>query len=157
MTPSQRLKELGLTLPQIAKPIGNYVPAVISGNHAFTSGQICFREGKLAFAGKVPSEVPLASAMEAARIAGLNGLAAIAAVAGGVDQIARIVRVCVYVATNPGFTDQPKVANGASDLLFDVLGEAGRHARSAVGVAELPMNSPVEVEIVAELRNNSER
>ena len=154
MTPSERLKELGITLPQIAKPIGSYIPAVISGNHAFTSGQVCFREGKLAFAGKVPTEVPLASAIEAARIAGLNGLAALAMAAGSVDLIARIVRVCVYVASNPGFTDQPKVANGASDLLFDIFGEAGRHARSAVGVAELPLNSPVEVEIMAELRNN---
>lgn len=153
MTPSRRLTELGLTLPQIAKPIGSYIPAVISGNHAYTSGQICFREGKLAFAGKVPSDVSLENANEAARLAGLNAVAAIASVCGGIDNIVRIVRVCVFVASGPGFTDQPKVANGASDLYFQLFGEAGRHSRSAVGVAELPMNSPVEVEVMAEIRH----
>lgn len=154
MTPSQKLKELGLALPEIAKPIGSYIPAVVTGRYAYTSGQICFQSGKLAYAGKVPGEVPLESAAAASRIAGLNAIAAIAAVAGGVDNIARIVRVCVYVASGPGFTDQPKVANGASDLFFQIFGEPGRHARSAVGVSELPMNSPVEVEVMAELRNN---
>ena len=152
MRPSERLKELGLDLPAIAKPIGSYVPAVLTGLHALTSGQLCFKEGKLACTGKVPGEVSLAQAAEAARLAGLNALAALASATGGVDQIARIVRVCVYVASNPGFTEQPKVANGASDLLFEIFGEAGRHARSAVGVAELPMNSPVEVEVMAEIR-----
>ena len=154
MTPSQRLKELNITLPEIAKPIGSYIPAIVTGRYAYTSGQICFQSGKLAFAGKVPYDVSLENAAAASRIAGLNAVAAIANVAGGVDNIARIVRVCVYVASNPGFTDQPKVANGASDLLFQIFGEPGRHARSAVGVSELPMNSPVEVEVTAELVNN---
>lgn len=152
MKPSERLNELGLVLPQIAKPIGSYVPAVVTGSHAYTSGQICFREGKLPFLGKVPTDVSIEDAIEAAKLAGLNAIAALASVAGGIDHIERIVRVCVFVASGPGFTQQPKVANGASDLLFQVFGEPGRHARSAVGVAELPMNSPVEVEVMAEVR-----
>lgn len=154
MTPSQRLKELGLTLPEIAKPIGSYVPANVTGRHAYTSGQLCFAGGQLTAKGKVPAEVSLADAAAASRLAGLNAVAAVAAVAGGIDNIARIIRVCVYVASSPGFNEQPKVANGASDLLFEIFGESGRHARSAVGVSELPMNSPVEVEVMAELRNN---
>ncbi len=154
MTPSQRLKELGIVLPDIAKPIGSYVPAIVTGRNAFTSGQVCFQGGKLAYAGKVPGDVTLADAAAASRIAGLNAVAALASVAGGIDNIARIVRVCVYVASGPGFTEQPKVANGASDLFFQIFGEPGRHARSAVGVSELPMNSPVEVEVMAELHNN---
>ena len=154
MTPSERLKELNITLPDIAKPIGSYIPAVITGRYAYTSGQVCFQSGKLAYAGKVPNDVTLADAATASHIAGLNAVAAIASVAGGIDNIARIVRVCVYVASSPGFTEQPKVANGASDLFFQIFGEAGRHARSAVGASELPMNSPVEVEVMAELRNN---
>lgn len=152
MKPSERLNELGLQLPQIAKPIGSYVPAVITGQYAYTSGQLCFRDGKLPFVGKVPADVSAENANEAARLAGLNAIAALASVTGGIDSIARIVRVCVFVASGPGFTEQPKVANGASDLLFQIFGESGRHARSAVGVAELPMNSPVEVEVMAEFR-----
>lgn len=155
MPPSQRLIELELTLPDIAKPIGSYLPAVVTGRYAYTSGQVCFVAGQLAFTGKVPHDVTLTDAAAASRIAGLNAIAAIASVAGGIDNIARIVRVCVYVASSPGFTDQPKVANGASDLFFQIFGEPGRHARSAVGVSELPVNSPVEVEVMAELRNNS--
>ena len=154
MTPSQRLNELGLVLPEIAKPIGSYIPAVITGRYAYTSGQVCFQGGKLAYAGKVPGDVSLADATAASRLAGLNAVAAIASVAGGIDKIARIIRVCVYVASGPGFTEQPKVANGASDLFFQVFGDLGRHARSAVGVSELPLNSPVEVEVMAELHNN---
>jgi enamine deaminase RidA (YjgF/YER057c/UK114 family) len=102
----------------------------------------------------VPSDVSLTDAAAASRIAGLNAIAAISSVAGGIDNIARIIRVCVYVASSPGFTDQPKVANGASDLFFQIFGEPGRHARSAVGVSELPLNSPAEVEVMAELRND---
>lgn len=152
MTPTQRLQELGLSLPEIAKPIGSYVPAVITGPYAFTSGQLPFRDGKLAYVGKVPTDVTLAYAADASRLSALNALAAVASVAGGLDRIARIIRVCVFVASGPGFTEQPKVANGASDLLFSIFGDPGRHARSAVGVSELPMNSPVEVELLAELR-----
>ncbi len=151
MKPSKRLEELGLTLPSVAAPIGSYVPAIRVGNLAYTSGQVPFRDGKLIRAGKVPSDLSLADAADGARISALNAIAAIAGVVGGIDQIARIVRVCVYVNSSPGFTDQPKVANGASDLLFQIFGEAGRHARSAVGVSELPINAAVEVEVMAEI------
>ncbi len=151
MKPSKRLAELGITLPTVAAPIGSYVPAVRAGRFAYTSGQVPFRDGKMVRAGKVPGDVTLADAADGARISALNAVAAIASVAGGVDNIARIVRVCVYVSSSPGFTEQPKVANGASDLLFQIFGEAGRHARSAVGVSELPVNAVVEVEVMAEL------
>ena len=151
MTPSKRLAELGLKLPNVAAPVANYVPAVRSGRYAFTSGQIPLREGKLVWAGKVPAEVSLANAADGAAIAALNGLAAIAQLVGGLDNILKVVRVCVYVASNPGFTEQPKVANGASDLLVKIFGDAGRHARSAVGAAELPLNAAVEVELMVEV------
>ena len=151
MTPSKRLAELGLKLPSVAAPVANYVPAVRSGRYAFTSGQVSFRDGKLVWAGKVPAEVSLADAADGAGIAALNGLAAIAQVVGGLDNIVRVVRVCVYVASSPGFTEQPKVANGASDLLVKIFGDAGRHARSAVGAAELPLNASVEVELMVEV------
>ena len=151
MTPSKRLAELGLKLPNVAAPVANYVPAVRSGRYAFTSGQVSFRDGKLVWAGKVPAEVSLADAADGAAIAALNGLAAIAQVVGGLDNISRVVRVGVYVASSPGFTEQPKVANGASDLLVKIFGDAGRHARSAVGAAELPLNASVEVELMVEV------
>lgn len=151
MKPSKRLAELGITLPTVAAPIGSYVPAVRVGRFAYTSGQVPFRDGKVVWAGKVPGDVTLVNAADGARISALNAVAAIASVAGGVDNIARIVRVCVYVNSSPGFTEQPKIANGASDLLFQIFGDAGRHARSAVGVSELPVNAVVEVEVMAEL------
>lgn len=151
MTPSQKLLELGITLPNAAPPVGSYIPAIQSGRHIYTSGQIPLREGKLAYAGKVPHDISLEEAAQAAEMCALNALAAIARVAGNLDAVDRIVRVCVYVASSPGFTAQPKVANGASDFLVKVFGDKGRHARSAVGVAELPLNAPVEVEVVAEI------
>ncbi len=151
MSPSKQLAELDLKLPSIAAPVGCYVPAVRSGRYAFTSGQVPFREGKLVYAGKVPSEVSLANAADGAAISALNGLAAIAQLVGGLDNIIRVVRVCVYVASSPGFTEQPKVANGASELLVKIFGDVGRHARSAVGAAELPLNAPVEVELMVEV------
>ena len=151
MKPSKRLEELGITLPSVAVPIGSYVPAIRVGTFAYTSGQVPFRDGKLIRAGKVPGDLSLADAADGARISALNAIAAIAGIVGGVDNIVRIVRVCVYVNSSPGFTDQPKVANGASDLLFQIFGEAGRHARSAVGVSELPVNAAVEVEVMAEI------
>jgi len=150
MTPSQKLIELALVLPKPAAPVGSYLPAVRTGRYGYTSGQIPTRDGKLVYAGKVPADVPVEQAADAARIAVLNGLAAVAALAGDVDDISRIVRVCVYVNSSPGFTSQPAVANGASDLLVKVFGDAGRHARSALGVAELPLNAAVEVELIVE-------
>lgn len=152
MKPSEKLASLGLTLPTMAAPIGSYVPANRSGNLVLTSGQLPFRDGKLTRVGRVPDEVSLADAAECSRVAMLNALAAAANVAGGVDAIARVVRVCVYVNSAAGFGDQPKVANGGSDLLTQVFSDAGRHARSAVGASSLPMNSPVEVELVVEVR-----
>ncbi|HEY3245825.1 MAG TPA: RidA family protein [Phycisphaerae bacterium] len=147
MRPSARLKELGLTLPTLAAPIGAYVPALRVGDLVYTSGQLPFENGKLPQVGAVGRELTLEQGAAAARTAALNALAAAASAAGGIDAIARIVRVCVYVASAPGFTDQPKVANGASHLLGELFGDAGKHVRSAVGVNELPMGAPVEVEL----------
>jgi len=151
MVPSKRLAEMNLTLPTVAAPIGSYVPAIRTGRYAITSGQIPFRDGKVIRAGKAPADLSIEDAADGAAIAALNGLAAIAQIAGGLDAIVRVVRVCVFVNSSPGFTDQPKVANGASDLLVKIFGDAGRHARSAVGVSELPRNAAVEVELMVEL------
>jgi enamine deaminase RidA (YjgF/YER057c/UK114 family) len=148
---TQRLAELGLTLPPVAAPVAAYVPAVRTGSYVYTSGQLPLVEGKLIQAGKVGDGVSVEDAAGLARIAALNALAAVASVAGGADAIARIVKVTCFVASAPEFTGQPQVANGASELLIEVLGDAGRHARSAVGMAVLPLDSPVEVELVAEV------
>jgi enamine deaminase RidA (YjgF/YER057c/UK114 family) len=151
MSATQRLAELGLALPPVAAPVAAYVPAVRSGNYVYTSGQLPFADGKLAGTGKVGDSVSAGEAAGYARIAALNALAAAASVAGGLDAIRRVVKVVVFVASAPGFTGQAQVANGASELLIDVLGDAGKHARSAVGMAVLPLDTPVEVEIVAEV------
>ena len=151
MTPAQKLESIGLSLPDVAAPVGSYVPAVRSGQLIFTSGQLPFIGGELSCAGKVPDDTSVEKAAEGARIAVLNALAAAAKAAGGVDAIRRVVRVGVFVNSSKGFTAQPKVANGASDLLAEVFGEAGRHARAAVGVAELPLNAAVEVELLVEV------
>jgi enamine deaminase RidA (YjgF/YER057c/UK114 family) len=150
-TPSQRLADLGIDLPPVAAPAGAYVPFVRSGNLVFLAGQIPFVAGTLEITGIVGDAVSLEQAQGQARIAALNALAALAQAAGGLDRVARIVRVGVFVAANPAFTQHPAVANGASQLLFDVFGEAGRHARAAVGVASLPLGACVEVELTAEL------
>lgn len=150
MKPSQRLSELGLTIPPAAAPIGSYVPANRSGRLIYTSGQLPSREGKVLFTGKVPGDVTVQQAAEASGIAMLNAVAAAAHLAGGIDAIERVVRVCVFVNSSAGFFEQPTVANGASDLLVKIFGEAGRHARSAVGVSELPRNAVVEVELLVE-------
>ena len=146
-----RLRALGLELPPVATPAGNYVPAVRSGNLVFTAGQVPFEGGELRLTGKVGDAVSMEEAQRAARVCALNALAAAAAEAGGLDRISRVVKVVGYVASAPGFNSQPQVMNGASDLLGEVFGDAGRHARSAVGVAELPLNAPVEVELVVDL------
>lgn len=150
MKPSERLTELNLTLPDVAAPVGSYLPAVRSGNHILTSGQLPFRDGKVLQVGKVPDDVTVEDAADGAGIAVLNALAACAQVAGGLDAITRVVRLCVYVNSSPGFAAQPSVANGASDLLVKIFGDAGRHARSAVGAAELPLNAAVELELIVE-------
>jgi enamine deaminase RidA (YjgF/YER057c/UK114 family) len=153
VSPAERLAELGLTLPPVAAPVAAYVPAVRTGPHVYVSGQVPVVDGKLPAAGKVGGEVSASDAAGLARICALNALAAAAAVAGGLDRISRIVKVTGFVASAPGFNGQPQVVNGASELLIEVFGEAGRHARSAVGVAELPLDAPVEVELIAEVRD----
>lgn len=150
MSASRRLKELGLTLPPVTKPVGSYVPATRTGNLILVSGQIPFEAGKLTCLGKVGRDVTLEQAASAARLCALNGLAIAADLAGGIDRISKVVRLGVFVNSAAGFSDQPKVANGASDLMVDIFGEAGRHARAAVGAAELPLNAAVEVEMILE-------
>ena len=145
--PSERLAELGIVLPPVAAPVAAYVPALLDAGTIVTSGQLPFVAGELAHRGKVGDGVSEADAKDAARIAVLNALAAAADVAGGVDRISRVLKVVVYVASAVDFTGQPSVANGASELLGEVFGEAGAHVRSAVGVAVLPMDTPVEVEL----------
>jgi enamine deaminase RidA (YjgF/YER057c/UK114 family) len=150
-TRQARLAELGLVLPPVAAPVAAYMPAVRTGSYVYTAGQLPLAEGKLLATGKVGAEVSAEEAARLARTCALNGLAAVASVAGGLAAIRRVVKVTGFVASSPGFTGQPQVLNGASELLLDVLGEAGRHARSAVGVAELPLDAPVEVELIAEI------
>ncbi|KZM68646.1 RidA family protein [Nocardia terpenica] len=147
----KNLERLGLELPPVAAPAGAYVPAVRSGSFVYTSGQLPFVNGELSATGKVGAEVSLEQAREAAKLCALNALAAVDALVG-LDQVVRIVKVVGFVASAPGFNDQPLVINGASEFLGEVLGEAGVHARSAVGVFELPKNTPVEVELIAEVR-----
>ena len=151
--PAERLAALGLTLPPVAAPGGAYVPAVRAGQFVYTAGQIPTADGKVLAVGKVGGEISIPDAAGLARTCALNALAAAAAAAGGLEAIRRIVKVTGFVASAPGFTGQPQVVNGASELLIDVLGEDGRHARSAVGVAELPLGVPVEVELIAEVRD----
>jgi enamine deaminase RidA (YjgF/YER057c/UK114 family) len=149
--PEARLRELGLELPSVPEPAGAYVPATRSGTLIFTAGQLPFEGGELRKTGKVGDAVSAEEAYEAARLCALNALAAAAAEAGGLAKIARIVKLTGFVASAPSFNAQPQVINGASELIGEVFGEAGLHARSAVGVADLPPDAPVEVELVAEL------
>ncbi|MFF4774641.1 RidA family protein [Microtetraspora fusca] len=151
-TPEQRIADLGLTLPEVVAPLAAYVPAVRTGDYVYTSGQLPMVGGKLAVTGKVGAEVSAEEAAAQARICALNALAAVKSVVGDLSNVVRIVKVVAFVASAPGFTGQPQVANGASELLGEILGDAGKHARSAVGVAVLPMDAPVEVELVAEVR-----
>jgi len=146
--PSQRLGDLGLSLPAVARPLAAYVPAVRFADLVYTAGQLPLVDGKLQAVGKVGADVSVDEAVQCARIAALNGLAAVVDLAGDLDVITRIVKVTVFVASAPGFTEQPLIANGASGLIGDIFGDSGRHARSAVGVAVLPLDAPVEVELV---------
>lgn len=153
MKPEVRLKELGLSLPAPAVPVGSYLPCVRAGDLLFVSGQLPLRDGVLTARGKVGSAVPLEQGQEAARQAVLNALAQVAAEAGGLERVVRVVRVGVFVNSAAGFTEQAKVANGASDLLVGIFGEAGRHARAAVGVSDLPLDAAVEVELIVQVRS----
>jgi len=148
---SARLAELGLTLPAVPAAAGSYVPTARTGNLVYTSGQLPFVDGVLAGTGKVGDTVSVEDANAYARLCAVNALAAVDA-AVGIDSVVRVVKVVGFVASAEGFTGQPGVINGASDFLVEVFGEAGRHARSAVGVAELPLGTPVEVELIVEVR-----
>ena len=150
-TIADRLTELGITMPrQAAAPAGVYVPAVISGNHVYTAGQLPFVDGALPATGKVGAEITPEDAAAYARLSAINALAAVAAVLGSLDRVTRVVKVVGFVASDPAFVGQPGVLNGASERLGDIFGDARVHARSAVGVAVLPLNSPVEVELIVE-------
>jgi enamine deaminase RidA (YjgF/YER057c/UK114 family) len=150
-TIEDRLTELGLTLPDVAKPAGAYVPAILSGNLVFTAGQLPSTGGVLPATGKVGADVTPEAAKEFAAICVLNGLAAAKGVIGSLDRIVRVVKVVGFVSSDPSFTGQPGVINGASELLGSIFGPAGEHARSAVGVAVLPLDAPVEIEFVFEI------
>lgn len=146
-----RLAQLGLSVPDVVKPVAAYVPAVRDGRYVYTSGQLPMVSGQLAQAGKVGEGhglVPAKDAEALAQICALNAIAAVKSLVGDLDKVTRVVKVVGFVASDPGFTGQPGVVNGASELLGEAFGEAGLHARSAVGVAALPMNAPVEVEII---------
>ncbi|MFH8369230.1 RidA family protein [Streptomyces sp. NPDC018031] len=147
----RKLAELGLSLPEVAAPLASYVPAVRSGAYVYTAGQLPMVQGKLGVTGKVGAEVTAEEAKELARICGLNALAAVKSVIGDLDRIVRVVKVVGFVASAPDFTGQPGVVNGTSELLGEVLGDKGIHARSAVGVTVLPLDAPVEVEIQVEV------
>ena len=146
--PEERLAELGLSVPEVPTPVAVYVPAVVSGDLVFTSGQLRMKNGELMLTGKVGGEVAPEEAKEAAQQCALNAIAAVKSKIGDLDKVVQVVKVVVFVASTPDFTGQPQVANGASELLGRVFGDAGIHARSAVGVPVLPLDSPVEVEIV---------
>jgi enamine deaminase RidA (YjgF/YER057c/UK114 family) len=150
-TPEERLAEMGLSVPEVAKPVASYIPAVRTGNYVFTSGQLPMREGQLISTGKVGGEVSPEEAVECAKRCALTAPAAVRAELGDLSQVKRIVKVVAFVASTPDFTGQPGVANGASELFGEVFGEAGRHARSAVGVPVLPLDAPVEVELLVEV------
>ncbi|AKK07242.1 putative translation initiation inhibitor, yjgF family [Corynebacterium mustelae] len=150
MSISNRLAELGITLPAVATPVAAYVPAITVGNQVWTSGQLPFIEGELPETGKLGAEITVEKGAEYARQCALNALAAVDSQVG-IDNVKRVLKIVGFVASAPGFHEQPAVVNGASTLIGEIFGEAGAHARSAVGVAELPLNAPVEIEIIVEV------
>jgi enamine deaminase RidA (YjgF/YER057c/UK114 family) len=149
--PEENLARLGLSVPDVAAPVAAYVPAVRSGNHVYTSGQLPMRSGELIATGKVGGEITPEEARECAQQCALNAIAAVKAEIGDLAQVVRVVKVVCFVASTPDFTGQPQVANGASELFGEVFGDRGVHARAAVGVPVLPLDAPVEVEIVVEV------
>lgn len=151
MSFEQQLKQLGLELPAPPKPVANYVPVVRTGDLLFLSGVLPSRDGQLVMTGKLGENLTVEQGAEAARVAVLNGLSIIRSVAGSLDRVKQIVKMVGYIASAPGFTDQPQVLNGASDLLVSLFGDAGRHARVAVGAAELPRHAPVEIELIVQV------
>lgn len=151
MGPEERIRELGIELPALPKPLGAYVPFVRTGNLVFLSGMLPFKEGKLIHTGRVGEAVSLEDAAACARLAAINALAVLKSAAGSLDRVKRCVKISGSVASAPDFYDQPKVINGASELIAEVFGPAGLHARAAVGVNSLPLNSPVEIEFIFEV------
>jgi enamine deaminase RidA (YjgF/YER057c/UK114 family) len=151
MSFEQRLKELGLTLPVPPKPVANYLPLVRVDNLLFLSGVLPSRDGQLVMTGKIGQNLSIEQGVEAARVAVLNGLSIIRSTTGSLDQVKQIVKMVGYIASAPGFVDQPQVLNGASDLLVSLFGDAGRHARVAVGAAELPRHAPVEIDLIVQI------
>jgi enamine deaminase RidA (YjgF/YER057c/UK114 family) len=150
--PEERLRNLGYELPAVPRPAGSYVPAALTrGTLLFTAGQLPFKDGRLPYTGKVEADVSVEEAKEAARLCALNALAAVKAATETLENVRRIVKVTGYVASAVGFNNQPEVMNGASDLIGELFGDKGLHARTAVGVAELPLDAPVEVEVIVEL------
>ena len=152
MSISDRMNELGIELPRAPAPVGAYVPYVISGSLMFISGQVPIRDGKMIHEGKVPLDVTVEQGQECAALCFLNAIAQAKAALGDLDQVERIVRMTGYVAVAADFTDQPLVVNGASNLAVDIFGDQGKHARVAVGVAELPLGAPVELEVILEVK-----
>lgn len=151
MSYEAKLQEMGIRLPDVPKPVAAYVPAVLANGFVYTSGQVTLADGALQYKGKVGKDLTQEDGYAAARLCGLNCLAALRSMVGTLDKVQRIVKVTVFVNSAPGFTNQPEVGNGASELFMAVFGEAGRHARAAVGVSELPRDSAVEVEIIAQV------
>jgi len=147
----ERLKSLNIVLPNPPKPAGSYVPVTISGKTAYVSGQIPIADGKITHKGKVPVQQSLEEAQSAARLCIINALAQLKAEIGSLDKISRVLKVSGFVNSDPDFVDQPKVINGASDLLFEIFGEKGKHARVAIGAASLPLDSTVEIDMIVEL------
>ena len=150
-TPEQRLAELGIEIPDVVAPLASYVPAVRSGSYVYTSGQVPMVKGQMPVTGKVGAEVDPDTAKDCARVCALNALAAVRSITGDLSAVTRVVKVVGYVASDPSFTGQPGVVNGASDLLGQIFGDAGIHARSAVGVVALPLDAPVELELIVEV------
>jgi enamine deaminase RidA (YjgF/YER057c/UK114 family) len=151
-TPEERVEELGLSIPEVPKPVAAYVPAVRTGQYVYTSGQLPMRDGMLLSTGKVGGEISAEDGKELAQQCALNAIAAVKGVVGELSGVVRVVKVVAFIASTPDFTGQPGVANGASELIGAVFGDAGQHARSAVGVPVLPLDAPVEVEMVVEVR-----
>jgi enamine deaminase RidA (YjgF/YER057c/UK114 family) len=155
MTPEDKLRELGITLPEVPQSLGSYVPFVRTGNLVYVSGMLPIKEGQLTRTGRVGDAVTLQEAIEDARSAAINALAVVRSAVGTLDNVEQCIKITGYIASAPDFTDQPKVLNSASDLLFQIFGESGRHARAAVGVPVLPMNAPLEIEFIFEIRQET--
>jgi len=149
----EKIKQMGITIPEVVKPLAAYIPAMQVGNLVMTSGQVPISEGKVKYSGKVGSDLSEEEGKEAAKLCALNCLSAIKSVIGNLDKIKRVVKLTVFVSSAEGFTAQPKVANGASEFIGEIFGDAGKHVRSAVGVSELPLNSAVEIEMIVEIKN----